>query len=280
MALRNQPYLPLYVQDFLTDEKLMECSAQAVGVYIKIMCIMHKSEQYGKILLKQKDKQKESKVENFAYKLAKFLPFDLHIVTDAINELLDEGVLSIDNDLLIQKRMVKDNEISIVRAIAGAKGGTKTMSEKEKFAKAKPKANGKAKHQANTEYEDENSSSLITKDIQDINIKDNINGIKKDITIPALPEFLDFAKQVCTETGLKYGDYGFTIITKYETWIDNGWKDGNGSKIKNWKLKFKNTLPYLKPIHKSAFEKKPKFYAYFEQYPEYFNPDGTPRIEN
>ena len=56
--------------------------------------------------------------------------------------------------------MVKDNEISIVRAIAGAKGGTKTMSEKEKFAKAKPKANGKAKHQANTEYEDENSSSM------------------------------------------------------------------------------------------------------------------------
>ena len=43
MALRDQPYLPLYVQDFLTDEKLAECSAMATGVYIRLMCIMHKS---------------------------------------------------------------------------------------------------------------------------------------------------------------------------------------------------------------------------------------------
>ena len=26
MALRNQPYIPLYVQDYLTDEKLSMCS--------------------------------------------------------------------------------------------------------------------------------------------------------------------------------------------------------------------------------------------------------------
>ena len=118
---------------------------------------------------------------------------------------------------------------------------------------------------------------------EEVNINSNtqietIIPEKPKIEIPELPEFLDYAKQVCTETGLKYGDYGFTIITKYETWIDNGWKDGNGSKIKNWKLKFKNTLPYLKPIHKSAFEKKPRYYAYYEQYPQYFNPDGTPKI--
>ena len=60
MALRDQPYLPLYVQDFLTDEKLIECSASATGVYIRVMCIMHKSDPYGMILLKQKDKQTSS----------------------------------------------------------------------------------------------------------------------------------------------------------------------------------------------------------------------------
>ena len=61
MALRNSPYLPLYVQDFLTDEKLADCSANANGVYIRLMCILHKSEPYGKILLKQKYKQNASK---------------------------------------------------------------------------------------------------------------------------------------------------------------------------------------------------------------------------
>jgi hypothetical protein len=66
MALRDQPYIPLYIQDFLTDEKLIECSAQATGVYVRLMCIMHKSEDYGKILLRQKDKQKPKQIENFA----------------------------------------------------------------------------------------------------------------------------------------------------------------------------------------------------------------------
>ena len=70
MARRDQPYLPLYVQDFLTDEKLIECSAESTGVYIRLLCIMHKSQEYGRILLKQKDKQSESKLSDFAFKLS------------------------------------------------------------------------------------------------------------------------------------------------------------------------------------------------------------------
>jgi len=60
MALRDQPYLPLYVQDYLTDEKLNECSPATQGVYIKLLCVLHKMEEYGTILLKQKRKQKVS----------------------------------------------------------------------------------------------------------------------------------------------------------------------------------------------------------------------------
>ena len=72
MALRDQPYLPLYIQDFLTDEKLMECSASAVGIYIKVMCILHKQDEYGVLLLKQKDKQSDKQILNFALKILTF----------------------------------------------------------------------------------------------------------------------------------------------------------------------------------------------------------------
>ena len=143
MALRDQPYLPLYVQDFLTDEKLMECSASATGIYIRIMCIMHKSEPYGTILLKQKDKQTFKQEENFALKLAKFLPYTTEEIIAGITELIEAGVLQNSGDELTQKRMIRDNEISNIRADAGKKGGLKT----QKFAKAKVKAN--------TEDEDE-----------------------------------------------------------------------------------------------------------------------------
>jgi hypothetical protein len=166
MSIRNQPYLPLYVQDFLTDEKLAECSAMATGVYIRLMCLMHKSEEYGKILLKQKDKvslgktagKKETfgKVEWFANKVSKHFPYDFITVRDALNELLSENVLQIEGDFLVQKRMVKDAEISTLRSKVGKKGGDKTASH---FAQAKP--------QPNAEYESEYDN--------DINKGDSLN---------------------------------------------------------------------------------------------------------
>lgn len=136
MSLRNQPYIPLYVQDFLTDEKLMECSASATGIYIRLMCIMHKSDEYGVILLKQKDKQNSSSLQNFAYKLARFMPYQIDEIMAGLTELLEAGVIQNGGDKLTQKRMIHDNEISEIRAKAGKKGGLKSQN----FAKAKIEA--------------------------------------------------------------------------------------------------------------------------------------------
>jgi len=162
MSLRNQPYFPLYVQDYLTDEKLNECSAQSQGVYIKLMCLMHKSDEYGKILLKQKDKQNGKQINNFAYKLVKHLPFAEKIIIDSLTELIEEKVLYIDNDFLCQKRMIKDNALSIIRSEAGKKGGNKTQS-KSNFAKAKS--------EANSENENEGEIENISKDEIQIKFK-------------------------------------------------------------------------------------------------------------
>lgn len=162
MALRDQPYLPLYIQDFLTDEKLIECSAQATGVYVRLMCIMHKSEEYGKILLRQKDKQNTEQLKNFASKLAKQMPYSLDVVTSALAELLAEKVIFIEGDFLCQKRMIKDNSVSLVRSQAGKKGGQFAQA---KF-RAKPEANPES------EIEDENV------------IEDKLKGVENDFSKP------------------------------------------------------------------------------------------------
>lgn len=148
MALRDQPYIPLYIQDFLTDEKLIECSAKATGVYARLMCIMHKSEEYGKILLKQKDKQSTKQIENFAVKLGKQMPYPQQEVLDSLTELISENVLTIEGDFLVQKRMVKDNLLSLKRAEAGSKGG------KFAQAKAKPKVVATSENENVIEIED------------------------------------------------------------------------------------------------------------------------------
>ena len=127
MALRDQPYFPLFIQDYLTDEKLNECSAATQGIYIRIMCLMHKSSEYGKLLLKQKHKQEASMSLSFAQQLAKHLTFSKDELVDAMDELISEKVVFVDGDFLCQKRMIKDNELSIKRSLSGHKGGSRTQ---------------------------------------------------------------------------------------------------------------------------------------------------------
>lgn len=171
MALRDQPYLPLYVQDFLTDEKLADCSAQSTGVYIRLMCLMHKSAQYGCILLKQKDKQNESKILNFAVKMSRQMPYTVDVIAAALEELLDENVIQIEGDVLSQKRMVQDAKISDTRASAGKK---RKKAEKKStdddfasdfasdFAIAKTQANAENEIEYENETENEDEDKNVT----------------------------------------------------------------------------------------------------------------------
>jgi hypothetical protein len=140
MASRKQPYLPLYVQDFLTDEKLMECSAEATGVYIRLMCIMHKSEEYGTFLLKQNINQ-EATLDDFAHKLVRFMPYEFEVIHRALHQLIDLEVIAMENCKLLQARMIRDNNLSIVRADAGSKGGKQTqvaLAKVRRKVEAKP----------------------------------------------------------------------------------------------------------------------------------------------
>lgn len=156
MALRNNPYLPLYVQDFLTDEKLAYCSAMANGVYIRLMCILHKSETYGKILLKQNFKQNPSTCLNFASMLLRQMPYDMNEIYDGLTELVENEVITIEGDFLYQKRMVHDGELSDKRAVAGKKGGIRTTSILLEQNSKQNSSKHSSKSEANTEVENEN----------------------------------------------------------------------------------------------------------------------------
>jgi uncharacterized protein YdaU (DUF1376 family) len=165
MALTNQPYLPLYVDDYLSDEKLNQCEPSSEGIYIRIMGMMHKSKDYGSIELtpfdEAKHEQKVSKLKAnekqtelikfldcnaddfylMACKVQTMIGRDLTLVVSALIDLVGNDVLQFTNKILVQKRMKKDGEKSKIRANAGAKGGKKekqTLSKKEAKAKQIP----------------------------------------------------------------------------------------------------------------------------------------------
>lgn len=62
---------------------------------------------------------------------------------------------------------------------------------------------------------------------------------------PTLLEFLEYCKTI---KEFDFVEYKFSLENKYQSWVDNNWKDGNNNKIKNWKSKIRATYPYLNPI--------------------------------
>lgn len=228
MSRRNKPYLPLYVQDFLTDEKLAECSASATGVYIRLMCLMHKTEHYGKILLKQKDKQNTKQIENFCFKLIKHFPYPHNIILAGITELLEEGVLQIEGDSLIQRRMVSDSELSETRAKTGSLGGKKGVPKNKNFALAKHKANADIDIDTDTdidiEIKDENWDSVKTNFFNAYTWKVKFCTDKK-ITIPDLESKMN---EFISDIELKEDYKSLKEIKRHFTNLFN--KQNNGSK--------------------------------------------------
>lgn len=198
MTLREQPYLPLYVQDFLCDEKLANCSAAATGVYIRLMCLLHKSEFYGRFILSESDKRKakmkqtekqnlkqiESNAFVFAFKLQRFMPYQSDEIANALIELEEEGVITIDENEISQKRMVRDGELSRKRSLSGGLGGKAKKKEKQDKSKAESKIESKeeSKNESNAENEYEYENEYINIDNKGVQGEKKETGNRKFLT--------------------------------------------------------------------------------------------------
>lgn len=65
---------------------------------------------------------------------------------------------------------------------------------------------------------------------------------------PNLEEFLSFCKEDMDKNNLNYDSYEYSLKSKFNSWEENGWKDGNNKPIKSWKSKIRNTIPFLSPF--------------------------------
>ena len=62
--------------------------------------------------------------------------------------------------------------------------------------------------------------------------------------IPTFDEFFVY----CKSLKIYHPGMDFQLEAKYNAWKEDSWKDGNGNKIKNWKTKIQNTMPYFKNV--------------------------------
>lgn len=90
-----------------------------------------------------------------------------------------------------------------------------------------------------------------SKHIETVNNTVNNTEEKKRKAPPPFSEFRDYAltKSSTIEPS--------ALKLKYESWIENNWRDGNDKKIKNWKTKLCNTIPYLPKKESKGIAYKP-----------------------
>jgi 5-methylcytosine-specific restriction endonuclease McrA len=99
-------------------------------------------------------------------------------------------------------------------------------------------------------YCDKNDCEMPTTYFKTPAIKERkeIKGKESKESKPSIDEFLSFCKDDMIKNGMNFSLYEYSLKSKFSSWVENNWKDGNNKPIKSWKSKIRNTIPFLKPI--------------------------------
>jgi len=151
------------------------------------------------------------------------------VANDTIIELVFEPIKQ-----SLKRDLIKYQNICERNAANGSKGGRPKNPDEPK------KPTGLSGNPKNPD-EPKKADSDIDSDID----------IKKKINIPAFEEFKKYALENQPLINIE------SLKLKYDSWVVNNWKNGNGKKILNWKSTLLNTIPYIKL--NAAIKEAPKF---------------------
>lgn len=150
-------------------------------------------------------------------------------------------------DVLFSKAIIHNNNdesyISISFLDEQMDGIKKTSEKNSKSGKASAAKRKSLAKQKATTVEPLLNDPLTDKKRGDKKIKEKI--------IPTQEEFVSYAMEKGENLDKQ------KVILKYESWVENGWKDGNDNEIKNWKSKVLNLLTYDTLKIKLGFGEKP-----------------------
>lgn len=192
------PAFLFYPSDWLGDLGVRSLSFEEKGVWIDLLCFMHKSEQRGKLVLNGQPMTDREIAQMLNFKnVAKLL--------QTLGKLLSKGVASRDTSgALMNRRMVHDDNFRKMRAAAGSIGGKQKASKRL------------AKAIANSTPSVSYSSSIQRKE----NVKRKENFI---------PPTAEQAEEYAQSIG--YALNGAAFVSHYAA---TEWMRGK-NKIKNWK---------------------------------------------
>jgi hypothetical protein len=140
------PAFQFYPADWRKDPGVQSLPYFERGIWFEILCLMHESEQRGKLILNGRPMPDEA--------LSRLLGLDKQILTKTLTTLLEYGVASRDGQgVLMNRRMVNDENLRKIRQESGKKGGNPVL------VKQKPTKTKKRVKQKSTPSSSSSSSS-------------------------------------------------------------------------------------------------------------------------
>lgn len=127
----KMPAFQFYPTDWLKDLSVQSLSFEQKGVWIDLLCIMHLSEERGKLIA--------NSLPIPCRILARMIGIDVRKLQNILHVLVKQKVAYIDaNGVIYNKRMVKDEALMNIRREAGSKGGNPKLVKQEVNQKTTP----------------------------------------------------------------------------------------------------------------------------------------------
>ena len=221
------PWIKFYVNDWLSDEAVRACSLEARGLWIDMLALMSKSEDHGHLLIGGRPAS--------ADQIARIVGISSQKTTELMDELYAAGVFSFSKDVIISRRMVKDERTR------------KSGSDRQmRFRKA------------NITTPSRPNNANVTGQILDTRDK-RLDNTRTQVR-PMRADWIAYAKEI--------GWSGADVESAFDYYESNGWKVGGKAPVKDWRACARNcqrrnqqpkgNQPMRKPI-KSGCESPPTY---------------------
>lgn len=150
------PAFQFYPADWRKDIGVQSLTYHDRGVWFEILCLMHESEQRGRLLLNGKPMPNDV--------LTRILGLDKQKLDQALERILSAGVADIISGVLTNRRMVRDEHIRKVRRESGILGGNPALlNQTDNQKPSKPPSKSQPLHlQSSSSSSEEKKEKIVS----------------------------------------------------------------------------------------------------------------------
>lgn len=182
--MSKKPYMPFYIGDYKKDITVQSLNRYERNIWLDLMCLMWESSERGCLTINGKPMSHEA--------IARAIGEDNQNFKICLSKILDNGCFDVREDgAIFSRRMVRESEISVKRAISGSQGGNPNLLKQNS---SKPSSKTQASSDIDIDNVIDNELEILIAEFQEPKITEAIHrwiGYRNRINKPLNQESLN-----------------------------------------------------------------------------------------